>query len=251
MKSIVILLLGGMMLASAGFAQTQPRPVPAPADHSARTIVVYGTATQHVAPNQANIVIAVVSQNKDALVAQQDNARISAAVIDAVKGIGDAQMEVSTGEYSIEVQNRIEGNVRTTDISGYKVTNSVAVKLRDLSKVGGVIDRATQAGANSVSSVSFSLDDDSAVRRQVLTAATTDALARAQAIARGLSNAEGFAPVRLKPIEVREAGLEFNPLPMAAERAMTFARAATAPPTNIEAGKLDISATVYLRAEVE
>ncbi len=251
MKSLVVLLLGGTMLASAASAQTQTRPVPGPPDYSARTIVVYGTATQHVAPNEANIVIAVVTQNKDALVAQQDNARISAAVTEAIKGLGDPQMEVSTGQYSIEVQNRVEGNIRTTGISGYKVTNSVAVKLRDLTKVGGVLDRATQAGANSVSSVTFVLDDDSAVRRQVLTAATADALARAQAIARGLSSSEGFTPVRLKPVEVREGGLEFNPLPVAAERAMTFARAATAPPTSIEAGKLDISATVYLRAELE
>jgi uncharacterized protein YggE len=249
MKFLVLLLLGGTVLATAGSAQPQTNPVALPPDHSARTIVVYGTATRHVAPNQANIVIAVVTQNKDALVAQQDNARRSAAVIEAVKGIGDAQMEVSTGEYLIEVQNRVEGNIRTTDITGYKVTNSVAVKLRDLSKVGGVIDRAAQAGANSVSSVSFGLDDDSAVRREVLTAATADALARAQAVARGL-NGVG-APLHLKPVDVREAGLEFNPLPMAADRAMTFARAAAAPPTNIESGKLDVSATVYLRAELE
>jgi uncharacterized protein YggE len=244
---LLLSFFAGAMLATSAAAQAQSDAASSP-ERSAKTISVYGTAIRHVAPNQATITIAVVTQHKDALVAQQDNATKSAAVISAVKSVGDPALEVSTGDYSIVVQHPVEGNVRSTAISGYEVTNSVAVRLVDLTKVGDLLDRATQAGANSVSSVVFGLDDSSAIRRQVLTEATADALARAQAIAHGLET-DPAAPVHLRPIEVREAGSEYNPLAQPIERAMTFARQAAAP-TPIEAGKLDVSATVFLKAEL-
>src|SRR5258707_15298204 len=97
---------------SGGLLCFLPAPHPNPAgtptpDQSSRIISVYGTATVHVAPNLATITIAVVTQNKDALQAQQENAKRSTAVINAVKGVSDPAMEVSTGEYTIVVQHPV------------------------------------------------------------------------------------------------------------------------------------------------
>jgi uncharacterized protein YggE len=50
--------------------------------------------------------------------------------------------------------------------------------LRDLNKVGEVLDQATLAGANSVNKVSFGLENNETTRREALSAATADAVAR-------------------------------------------------------------------------
>ena len=227
-------------------AQAQPAATPAPGQ-SPRIISVYGTATVHVAPNLATITIAVVTQNKDALQAQQENAKRSTDVIKAIKGVSDPTLEVSTGGYAITVQHPIEGSVRTTQITGYEVANSISVKVHDLNKVGEVLDQATQAGANSVSQVNFGLDNNENSRREALSAATADAVARVQAIARGLSTNDA-SPVRFRTIDVSEPGLEYTPWRATDQQMRTFAAPASSTP--IEVGKMDVTATVCLRAEL-
>jgi Protein of unknown function (DUF541) len=67
----------------------------------------------------------------------------------------------------------------------------IAQRHVDLNKVGEVLDQATLAGANSVNQVSFGLENNEASRRETLSAATADAVARVQAIARALNNNDG------------------------------------------------------------
>lgn len=232
------------LLSILAVAQAQPAATPTP-DQPARIISVYGTATVHVAPNLATITIAVVTQNKDAIHAQQENAKRSTDVIKAVKGVGDPTLEVSTGGYAVTVQHPIEGNVRTTEITGYQVTNSISIKLRDLNKVGQVLDQATLAGANSVNEVSFGLENNETTRREALSAATADAVARVQAIVRGL-NTNDASPVRFRTIDVSELGLQYTPW-RAADQMRTLSPAESTP---IEAGKMDVTAKVCLRAEL-
>ncbi|HYY30416.1 MAG TPA: SIMPL domain-containing protein [Chthoniobacterales bacterium] len=245
MKRPFIFTIAGLFSILA-IARAQVAAAPTPGQ-TPQIISVYGTGTVHVAPNLATITIAVITQNKDALQAQQENAKRSVEVTNAVKGVSDPTLEVSTGDYAITVQHPIEGNVRTTEITGYQVTNTISVKLHDLSKVGEVLDQATLAGANSVSQVSFDLENNEASRREALSAATADAVARVQAIARGL-NANDGSPVRFRTIDVSEPGLEYTPGRANDQVIRSFAPAAASTP--IEVGRLDVTATVCLRAEL-
>lgn len=238
--SIIVVLLSILAV-----GQAQPAAMPTP-DQSPRIVSVYGTATVHVAPDLATITFAVVTQNKDALEAQQENAKRSADVIKAVKGVSDPSLEVSTGGYAITVQHPMKGDIRMTEIAGYEVTNSISVKLRDLSKVGEALDQATLAGANSVSNVIFGLQDDKTTRREALSAATVDAVARVQAVVRGL-NANDTSPVRFRIIDVSELGLENIPW-RKTDQMRTYAPPAVSTP--IEAGEMDVTVTVCLRAEL-
>jgi uncharacterized protein YggE len=241
MNRLFLSIISGLLfIATVAYAESAPLQI-------ARTISVYGTATAYVAPNLATVTIAVVTQNKDAFRAQQENAGRSTAVINAIKGVKDPPMEVSTGEYTITVQHPIEGTVRTTEITGYEVTNSISVKIRDLSKVGEVLDQALKAGANSVTGVTFTLENNEAARREVLTAATTDAIGRVQAIVRGL-NANDSSVSRFRIIDVSEPGREYTPLRAANQSMKTFAD--TTANTPIETGKISVTATVCLRAEI-
>jgi uncharacterized protein len=242
-RPFIIIIAGFFSILTVAKAQLASAPTQG---QTPRIVSVYGTATVHVAPNLATITIAVITQNKDALQAQQENAKRSVEVTKAVKGVSDPTLEVSTGGYAITVQHPIKGNVQTTEITGYQVTNTISVKLHDLNKVGEVLDQATLAGANSVNQVTFGLENNDASRREALSAATADAVARVQAIARALNNNDG-SPVRFRTIDVSEPGLEYTPWQATGQEVRTFAPEAGTP---IEVGKLDVTATVCLRAEL-
>src|SRR5437763_1336187 len=116
-------------------------------------VMVTGESDSKAAPDTSVIVLSVVTQSKSALDAQQQNARKSDAVIQAVKQAAGANPDVKTSDYSLEPQRDYQGSMPR--ILGYEARNTVTVTTPALDNVGAVIDAATQAGANSVESVSF------------------------------------------------------------------------------------------------
>jgi uncharacterized protein YggE len=157
-------------------------------------------------PDAAVVVLSVITQSPQALNAQQDNARKSDAVIEALKASAGADPEVKTADYSLQPQYDYRYN-RLPKIMGYEARNSVMVTMGDLTKVGAVIDAASRAGANSVESVSFILRDNSPARGQALAEATRQALNKAESIARAL----GGRVARI--VEEQESGTTNKPLP--------------------------------------
>ena len=207
-------------------------------------VMVAGDSIVQAQPDAAMITVSVVTQSKRALDAQQENAAKSDAVVRALKGAAGTGAEVKTSGYSLQPQRLYRENQPPT-ITGYEARNSVTVTLSDLTKVGAVIDATAQAGANDVAGISFTLRQDRPARNQALAEATREAMGKAQAIAQAL----GGRVVRI--LEVQEEGT-VRPRPIyQAEMDVTRARAATAPPTPIEAGTLDITSRVQLVAEIE
>ena len=207
-------------------------------------VMVGGDSIVQVQPDTAMITVSVVTQSKRALDAQQENATRSDAVVRALKGAAGTGAEVKTSGYSLQPQRLYRENQPPT-ITGYEARNSVTVTLSDLTKVGAVIDATAQAGANDVAGISFTLRQDRPARNQALAEATREAMGKAQVIAQAL----GGRVVRV--VEVQEEGT-VRPRPIY-EPEMGVARtmAATAPPTPIEAGTLDITSRVQLIAEIE
>jgi uncharacterized protein YggE len=205
-------------------------------------VMVSGNSIVQAQPDTAILNISVVTQGRTALDAQQQNANKSDAVVRALKSAVGAGAEVKTSGYSLQPQRVYKENQPPT-ISGYEARNSVTVTLADLTKVGAVIDAASQAGANDVSGIAFTLRKDQPAHDQALADATREAISKAQVIARAL----GGRVVRI--IEVQEEGFE-RPRPVYAEAQMMM-RTQAAAPTPIEVGTLDISSRVQLVAEVE
>lgn len=207
-------------------------------------VTVTGNSIVQAQPDTAIIQVAVVTQNKSALAAQEENARRSDAVVRAVRDAAGADAEVKTSGYSLQPQRVYRENQPPT-ITGYEARNGVFVTLTDLNRVGRVIDAASAAGANSVDSLQFILRRDQPARQQALTEATRDALAKAQAIASAL----GGRVVRI--VELQEAGT-FRPRPVqdaVAEFGAAKIRQSVATP--IEVGALDLTSQVQLTAEIE
>ncbi len=202
-------------------------------------VAVSGEATVAAQPDTAVLLISVVTQNKNALTAQSENAVKSDAVIRAVKAAAGAGAEVKTSGYVLTPQRVYRENQPPT-ITGYEVRNSVTVTMSDLTRVGAVIDAAAGAGANDVDNVTFTLRKDRQARGEALAEATRAALSKAQVLAQTL----GGRVTRI--VEVREGGTPPRPLYTETRADVRVAQA-----TPIEVGTLDIRSEVQLVAEIE
>lgn len=207
-------------------------------------VLVSGDSIVQAQPDTAIITISVITQNKLALEAQRENARRSDEVVRAVKAAAGPGAEVKTSGYNLQPMQVYKENQPPT-ITGYQASNSVTVTLSDLTRVGAVIDAASQAGANNINGVSFTLRKDRPAKDQALADATRAALGKAQTIAQAL----GGRVARI--IEVQEGGITPRPMYNAEYGQSRVMNQAAAPPTPIEIGTLDITSQVQLVAEIE
>ena len=222
---------------------SEPEQKPAvQSDPRVTRVLVSGDAIVQAQPDTAVLSIAVVTQGKRALDAQQENATKSDAVIRALKTAAGAGAEIKTSGYSLQPM-RVYRQGQPPLITGYEARNSVTVILSDLTKVGSVIDAAATSGANDVGSISFTLRKDRPARDQALADATREAVSKAQVIAQALNG----RIVRI--VEVQEEGTVRPRPPM--EEMMQMRTADAVANTPIEIGTLDIRSRVQLIAEIE
>jgi uncharacterized protein YggE len=221
-------------------APQDPRPPPPP---KPATILVSGQAKVSQAPDRVYIDIGVTTQARKSQAATSLDATRIAAVVAAVKRASGAGSQLTTTEYSVSPDYNYPRGGGTPSIIGYTASNVVRVRLDDLRRIGPVIDAATQAGANNVQDIRFTLRDEQAARAEALREAALDARQDADALAGAL----GLRIVRI--LSVSEESPEARPIPIY-PRAMRFAAAAPAPATPVEAGTIDVSATVTLTVEV-
>ncbi len=204
----------------------------------AHTVRASGEATISAQPDRAEISVAVSTKAPMAEAAAAQNASQTAQVLDALKRVLQGGGALKTAGYSLNPEYQYEQG-RAPQLTGYHANNSVLVTVDNLALVGKIIDTATQSGANSIAGVSFTLHDDAAVRSQALAQAAAKARENAEAIAKALN---------LHVIGVMDAQTTdtpiVRPLPMQA-------RAMAQTPTPIEAGTLDIRASVVLTLEVQ
>ena len=213
-------------------------------------ITVAAEAQTKNAPDTALITFAVVTQAKDALAAQQENAKRSEAVKTAVEAVTqNSQAEIKTSNYNLAPDYDYSG--AQTKISGYDVTNSVTISIRDLSQVGNVIDAATKAGANSVEGVKFVIGDNSSKQGDALALATTQAMAKADAIAKSLNGRI------VRVVEAYEGGVPLLPsssdgFSKSMSNAASFNTSAKPTySTTVQTGSIETHSNVILVVEVE
>src|SRR5436190_2952194 len=206
-------------------------------------VTVAGEATTRVEPDTATLTISVVTQSGQAVTAQQENARKSKAVADAVKAKA-AAAEIKTSDYTLQPQYDYRDN-KLPKIIGYNARNSVIVTMADLQGVGAVIDAASQAGANSIDGISFTLKQTSPARGQALAEATQQAMNKANSIAQALGGHVSRVVEENESSTV--AGEGFNEL----TRAYSLNEAVTKQDTPITSGPLSIKSNVQLIVEIE
>ena len=220
-----------------------------PAPDKLTRVTVAGEAESKVAPDMAVITFSVVTQNNQALAAQQENARKSEAVKQSVQAItANAKSEIKTADYSLQPEQDYGGKMPR--IVGYTARNSVTVAVADLNAVGAIIDAATKAGANSVEGVSFVLREDSPAHGDALALASRQAMAKAEAISSSL----GGRIVRV--VETHEGGvqpyapaLENNSYASASNASMISAKPSYITP--VATGSLNVRSQVVLTVDID
>jgi len=215
----------------------QPPAVPPPS-----SIRVTGDARVTAKPDRVQIDIGVTTRAPQAQAAAQESARQTDAMLAALRKAAGSGAIIKTISYSLTPTYKYRPNEEPQP-TGYSAANVVQVTLDELGKIGAVIDAATQAGANQVQGIQFTLRDQDAVRAEALRQAAVSARAKADVLAGAL---------QLKIVRV--LGVEENsPRVMPVRTYMNGARnaaTAAAAATPVEAGTLDVTADVVLTVEV-
>jgi uncharacterized protein len=206
------------------------------------SIRVTGDSLVSAKPDRVRIDVGVVTQAAQSPSAAAQNATRLEATLSALRKAVGSGADIKTVSYSLNPDYQYHPNGERPTITGYTATNVVRVTLSDLTKIGGVIDAATQAGANQVQDVQFTVADQQAVRAQALREAALKARADADVLAAAL----GLKVVRIISADEPSAmAVPVREITVTSMRAM-----AAKTPTQIEPGTIDVSANVVLTVEV-
>jgi len=172
-------------------------------DSSQQTGVwVAGTGKVAVVPDVAVLYLGVEAQAATVTEAQSDAAVAMTEVMSVLNANGVAEKDIQTQWYSISPVTKWIDDYKEQITIGYRVTNTVTAKIRDISKVGAVIDAVAEAGGDltRIEGIGFTVDDPDVYYDQAREEAILDAMAKAEKIA-------SIANVTLgKPVYISESG---------------------------------------------
>jgi uncharacterized protein YggE len=175
-------------------------------------ISVSGQGEASVAPDMALLSLSVVRNGKTAEEALSSNSTAMKDVLSSLRADGIADRDVQTSNFSIHPQYRQsepkDGVVEPPEVVGYEVSNMLMLKVRDLGKLGELIDSSVKLGVNQGGQISFTNDNPDTV----LTEARKAAVAEAVAKARTLTEAAGVKLGRI--LEINENSASPMPEPM-------------------------------------
>jgi|HubBroStandDraft_6_1064221.scaffolds.fasta_scaffold161681_1 uncharacterized protein YggE len=204
-------------------------------------VLATGDATISAKPDQAIIDVGVVTQGTTAASVATQNAKQTDAVLAILHKILAPIDQLKTTTYSVRPNYQTPKPGGTATIDGYTATNTVEIVLDDVAQVGKVIDAALQSGANTIQRLQFGLKNPQTLRSQALAGAAKQARANAEAIAAGL----GVHVVQV--VSAEESDLNGGLVDYQRTQPQFSAVAA---PTQLEAGNVEVKATVTLKVEV-
>jgi len=164
-------------------------------------LTVVGTGTVEAQPDIAYISLGVDLKGQDAAAIVAEATRKMESVLAALKAAGIAEQDIHTVAYNLWVEQRYDPQTgQPTGVFDYHIVHTVRATVHDLGSVGTVLAGAVEAGANSVSEVSFGVAEPEALVTQARARAIADAQKRAQEMASALGIQLG------KVVSVSESG---------------------------------------------
>lgn len=221
-----IAALLALALSAPAAAQSTGAPLLPP---DATLLSVSAQAEASRAPDIATVSAGVVTQAADGNTAMRQNAEQMNRVLAAVRAAGVADRDVQTSGINLHPQYRYEDN-QPPRITGYQASNTVNVKLRDVAKMGKVLDALVASGANQINGPSFGIDNAEPLYDQ----------ARVEALRRARDRADTYAKaldLRVRRIVSISEGGAAMPVPMPRMAAMK----AEAYDTPVAAGESSVS----------
>jgi len=236
-----LILAGAVAAAPQGAMAQQSEPTP--------RIVVSGEGTADIAPDMAVVTLSVTREAETAREALDANSRAMGDVLAAMKSEGIEDRDLQTSNFSIEPKmvypkNDSDGDREPPKIVGYTVRNSLTVRIRDLDRLGAILDRSVTLGVNQGGNIAFTNDDPSAAIEEARVEAMQEAMAKAQTLA-------GTAGVGLgKVLEISENMFRPQPVPLARAKTVAF-EAADAASVPVATGENSYSVTVNVSFAID
>jgi uncharacterized protein YggE len=236
-SSILYFLLIGMLFVA----------LPLQAEDRLSTIRVSGEGEIAIAPDIAMINVGVVREAKTARAALTANSEAMAKVLAAMQAKGIQDKDLQTANFNISPRyyyppHKNGQERKPPSITGYTVSNNLAIRIRDLSSVGDILDQVVTLGVNTGGNIQFANDNP----KQAIVAAREAAMKDAIEKANTLANAAG---VKLgKVLSITENSRGGRPVPMMKAR---FAAEAMADSVPVSAGENSYSVTVNIEWEID
>ncbi|WP_223423745.1 SIMPL domain-containing protein [Tateyamaria pelophila] len=222
MRLIILSTVMALSFVTQGVGQGAP-------DTQVRHLSVVGSGQVAAEPDMAVISLGVAHQAETARVAMDMVNAEASALLAALAALDIAPRDVQTEQLS--VSPLWDNSNQTRSIDGYVARNTVSVRVRDLPRLGAVMDAALSAGSNEFDGLRFTVQDPAQLEAQARKAAVEDAMARAADLAEA-------AGVTLGPVvTLTEQGGRGQPMMMAAARSEDMA---------IATGEVTISASVSM-----
>ncbi|AWN51674.1 SIMPL domain-containing protein [Methylobacterium sp. 17Sr1-1] len=218
---------------------------PALAEDAPGRISVIGRASREVAPDFATVEIAVESRGQTPAAALDQTSAAARKVAELAGEFGIAGPDLATAAVSLRPASKTvrEPGGQMRDVpDGYQASNAVSVRVRDLKRLGALIRRLLDGGADRIGGVAFGLSDPGQTENAVRAEAVRDGKRQAEILAEAAGTRLGRLESLVSPPR------EGAPAPM---HARTFAKAAPGGlAVPVEPGTLTVEAAVEVTYQV-
>lgn len=177
--SIVVLLVGALTLTGCALFQA-PQQTTAP--ENVRTLTVNGTGKVILVPDIAYINIGVHSEAPDVSSSLSNNNALATAISNALQAEGVELKDIQTANFNVYPMQQYDTMGQVTG-TVYVVDNTVYITVRDLSKLGKLLDVSIKSGANNIYGINFDIADRESALVSARDLAIKDAQSKAQSVA--------------------------------------------------------------------
>jgi uncharacterized protein YggE len=201
-KYLILGLVAAILLTSCNTAGESATPT---------TLSASGTGSASTDPDVVDIQLGVDTVDSDMAVAIDQNTIKMNEIMAVFAKMDIAEKDIQTTNYNIWVEDVYDQSGQPTGEKRYHVSNTVSVRLRDLTQVGKLIEEATGAGVNNIFGINFSVADTTELEQAALDNAIENAQAKAESMASKIGG--NLGPI----VNVIEGGYNSIPMPVAAE----------------------------------
>jgi uncharacterized protein YggE len=195
------LMVLGLLAACSTSPTVQSAPVTTAAATNVRTLSATGTGEVYITPDIASINIGVHTEASDVTSALSQNSQQAQSISDTLTGLGVDAKDIQTSNFNVYPVSNYGPDGQVTSKS-YSVDNTVYVTVRDLNKIGDLLDAVVKSGANTINGITFDVQDKSAAEEQ----ARNQAIQAAQTQAESIAKAAGVTLGDLQTISVTASG---------------------------------------------
>lgn len=151
---------------------------------ASRTITVSAEGKSTISPDLARLSFAVISEGEDPESLQVDNSKKISSAIEFIKAQGIDAKDIQTSNYNLYPKYEYDEKKRKSFISGYTLSQTVNVKLRDFAKISPILGKLPALGINQINGVNFEVEDPDKYLNVAREEAFQKAFAKAAAMAR-------------------------------------------------------------------